>query len=136
MHAMVHGERTLTEIDYARLSKLLNQQRPGHAVGLVDWFESAEVTSARAAPGDLVTMNSRVEVVDVHTRHRQVLTLCYPGDAEPAAGLISVLSPVGSSLLGLRTGDIARWLTPHGEGCAAHIVAIQYQPEATGDYTR
>jgi regulator of nucleoside diphosphate kinase len=133
MHTVVPGERTLTDIDYARLGKLLNQQRPGH---LVDWFESAEVTSSRAAPGDLVTMNSRVEVVDVHTRHRQVLTICYPGDAEPAAGLISVLSPVGGSLLGLRTGDIARWLSPQGEGRAAQILAIQYQPEATGDYTR
>jgi regulator of nucleoside diphosphate kinase len=133
MHAMVHGERTLTEIDYARLSKLLSQQRPGH---LADWFEGAEVTNSLTAPADLVTMNSRVEVVDLHTHHRQVLTVCYPGDAEPAAGLISVLSPVGSSLLGLRTGDTARWLTPHGEGCAAQIVAIQYQPEATGDYTR
>lgn len=133
MHAMVHGERTLTDIDYARLNKLLSQQRPAH---LADWFESAEVTGSRAAPGDLVTMNSRVEIVDVHTHHRQVLTICYPGDAEPTAGHISVLSPVGSSLLGLRAGDTARWLTPHGEGCAAQIVAIQYQPEATGDYTR
>lgn len=133
MQTMVHGERTLTDLDYARLSKLLGQQRPGH---LADWLESAEVTSSRAAPGDLVTMNSRVEIVDAHTHHRQVLTLCYPGDAEPAAGLISVLSPVGASLLGLRAGDTARWLTPHGEGCAARIAAIQYQPEATGDYTR
>ncbi|MES1978829.1 MAG: GreA/GreB family elongation factor [Pseudomonadota bacterium] len=133
MHATVHGERTLTDIDYARLNKLLSQQRPAH---LADWLESAEVTSSRTAPGDLVTMNSHVEIVDVHTHHRQVLTICYPGDAEPAAGHISVLSPVGSSLLGLRAGDIARWLTPHGEGCAAQIVAIQYQPEATGDYTR
>lgn len=133
MHGTVHGERTLTDIDYARLNKLLSQQRPAH---LADWLESAEVTSSRTAPGDLVTMNSRVEIVDVHTHHLQVLTICYPGDAEPAAGHISVLSPVGSSLLGLRAGDIARWLTPHGEGCAAQIVAIQYQPEATGDYTR
>lgn len=133
MHAVVHGERTLTEIDYARLTKVLSQQRPGH---LADWFESVEVTNSLTAPPDLVTMNSRVEVVDVHTHHRQVLTICYPGDAEPAAGLISVLSPVGSSLLGLRTRDTARWLTPHGEGCAAQIVAIQYQPEASGDYAR
>lgn len=133
MQALVHGERTLTDIDYARLSKLLTQQRPGH---LADWFESAEVMSSRAAPGDLVTMNSRVEIVDVHTHHRQVLTICYPGDAEPAAGLISVLSPVGSSLLGLSVGEVASWLTPYGEGCAAQILAIQYQPEAVGDYSR
>ena len=53
---------------------------------------------------DVVTMYSRVELVDVHTHRRQVVTLCYPQDAEPAAGFISVLSPVGISLLGLREG--------------------------------
>jgi regulator of nucleoside diphosphate kinase len=63
----------------------------------------------------------------------QVVTLCYPQDAEPAAGFISVLSPVGISLLGLRA-DVARWQTPHGEECAAVIECIQFQPEASGDY--
>ena len=75
-----------------------------------------------------------VELVDPHTHRRQVLTLCYPQDAEPAAGFISVLSPVGISLLGLRVGDMAKWQTPHGEECSATIESIQYQPEATGDY--
>lgn len=63
-----------------------------------------------------------------------MVTLCYPQDAEPAAGFISVLSPVGISLLGLWAGDVARWQTPHGEECAAVIESIQFQPEATGDY--
>lgn len=133
MHAVVHGERTLTDLDHARLTRLLGQQPHGP---LAEWLESVEVIDARAAPANLVTMYSRVAVVDVHTHRRQVLTLCYPGDAEPAAGLISVLSPVGSSLLGLKAGDTARWFTPHGEACAAQVVAIQYQPEATGDFTR
>ncbi|MDN8617491.1 GreA/GreB family elongation factor [Variovorax ginsengisoli] len=133
MHAVVHGERTLTDLDFARLTKLLSQQLPPT---LADLLASAEVTSSRAVNADVVTMYSRVEVVDVHTRRRQVLTICYPGDAEPAAGFISVLSPVGNSLLGLKTGDVARWLTPTGEECAAEIAAIQYQPEATGDYSR
>lgn len=133
MHAVVHGERTLTDLDFARLTKLLNQQLPPT---LADLLASAEVMKSRAVNHDVVTMYSRVEVVDVHTRRRQVLTICYPDDAEPAAGCISVLSPVGISLLGLKTGDIAKWLTPTGEECAAEIAAIQYQPEAAGDYSR
>lgn len=133
MHAVVHGERTLTELDFARLTKLLGQQLPPP---LADLLASAEVTNSRAVAADLVTMYSRVEVVDVHTRRRQVLTICYPGDAQPAAGYISVLSPVGINLLGLRTGDVAKWLTPTGEACEAEIAAIQYQPEAAGDYSR
>jgi len=133
MHAVVHGERTLTDLDFARLTKLLSQQLPPT---LADLLAGAEVMKSRAVNADVVTMYSRVEVVDAHTRRRQVLTICYPDDAEPAAGCISVLSPVGISLLGLKTGDIARWLTPTGEECAAEIAAIQYQPEAAGDYSR
>ena len=133
MHAVVHGERTLTDLDFARLTKLLSQQLPPT---LADLLAGAEVMKSRAVDADVVTMYSRVEVVDAHTRRRQVLTICYPDDAEPAAGCISVLSPVGISLLGLKTGDIAKWLTPTGEECAAEIAAIQYQPEAAGDYSR
>ncbi len=135
MHATIHGERTLTDLDFARLSKLL----PGRALlpaHLADLLASAEVMSSRAVPRDVVTMNSRAELVDVHTGRRQTLTVCFPKDAEPAAGFISVLSPVGSSLLGLRVGDIARWHTPNGDDCAAEVAAVLFQPEATGDYQK
>jgi regulator of nucleoside diphosphate kinase len=81
-------------------------------------------------------MYSQVELVDLHTRRRQTLTVCFPGDSEPSAGFISVLSPVGSGLLGLKVGAVARWQMPGGEEGAAEIVAIAYQPEASGDYTR
>ena len=132
MHAVVTlGERTLTDLDYSRLTKLVGN-RP--APLLDDLLANADITSPRTVRADVVTMNSRVELVDPHTHRRQVLTLCYPPDAEPAAGFISVLSPVGISLLGLRVGDPARWQTPHGEECSATIESIQYQPEATGDY--
>lgn len=130
MHATIHGERTLTELDFARLTKLLGRQ----PTSLADLLACAEVTSSRAVPGNVVTMYSRVELVDAHTRRRQTLTVCYPADAEPAAGFISVLSPVGNSLLGLKVGDTAHWETPTGEACAAEVAAILFQPEATGDY--
>lgn len=133
MHAVVHGERTLTDLDFARLSRLLSEQLPP---ALADLLAGAEVTNSRAVNADVITMYSRAEVVDRQTHRRQVLTICYPRDAEPAAGFISVLSPVGNSLLGLKIGDVARWLTPNGEECAAEIAAIQYQPEAAGDYSK
>lgn len=133
MHAMVnvHGERMLTDLDFSRLTKLVDQHVPPV---LEDLLANADITSSRAVQPDVVTMYSRVELVDAHTHRRQVLTVCYPQDAEPAAGFISVLSPVGISLLGLKVGDFARWQTPHGEECAAMIESIQFQPEATGDY--
>ena len=132
MHETINGERTLTDLDFARLSKLLKSRLPHSLDSLL---ATAEVTSSRAIDKNIVTMYSTVELVDVVTRRRQALTVCYPGDAEPAAGFISVLSPVGMSLLGARVGDIARWRTPNGDECAAEVVAILFQPEATGDYS-
>lgn len=133
MHAVVHGERTLTDLDFARLTKLSNEQLPSTFSEMLD---GVEITTPRDIPTDVVTMNSRIEIVDLHTSRRQVLTVCYPCDAQPALGFISVFSPVGSSLLGLRVRDIAKWLTPNGEHCAAEIVAVHYQPEDSGDFTR
>ncbi|MCY1168343.1 MAG: GreA/GreB family elongation factor [Pseudomonadota bacterium] len=131
MHATIHGERTLTELDHVRLSKLSDGQLPP---ALADLLATADVVRARDMPGDVITMLSQVELVDAHSQRRQMLTLCYPADAEPSAGFISVLSPVGCSLLGLKTGAVATWQTPCGEASAARVVAIPFQPEASGDY--
>ena len=48
---------------------------------------------------------------------------------------ISVLSPVGAALLGLRVGDTARWTGPGGQRGSARVSALLFQPEASGDYT-
>lgn len=128
----ITGERTLTELDFARLKKLGAGRLPAE---LDDGFAHADRMPAHEVPADLVTMYSRVEVVDLHTHARHTLTLCYPRDAAPAMGFISVLSPVGASLLGLRRGDVAHWQAPRGEPCAAEVAAVLFQPEASGDYT-
>ncbi len=133
-------ERTLTELDHARLQRLLPRaggtpREPG-AAALQAAIDNAELVHGRAMPGDVVTMHSRVELAEPGTGRRQVLTLCYPADADPAAGCVSVLSPAGAALLGLRVGALARWCTPGGEEVQARVAALLFQPEATGDFTR
>ena len=49
--------------------------------------------------------------------------------------MISVLSPIGTSLLGLRVGDVARWLGVDGKPGALEVRTVEFQPEASGDYT-
>lgn len=132
MHKNLAGERLLTEIDFARLNNLRGGQLPP---ALVDTLESLDLVPSREIPPDIVTMYSQVTIEDLGSKKRQKLTLCYPGDAEPHLGFISVLSPVGASLLGQRVGAIARWRTPNGDACAAEIVTLLFQPEASGDYT-
>lgn len=128
----LHGERTLTELDHVRLGKLLDEK--SHP-GLEALLDATEVVRSREVPADIVTMYSQVTIVDARSGERQKLTLCYPKDAEPATGFISVLSPVGMSLIGLRLGAMARWTLPGGEEGRAEVAEILFQPEASGDYT-
>lgn len=125
-------ERTLTELDFARLHRLAGKQPPQW---LADLLDAADILDSHAVSPDTVTMYSSVRCEDPHTGLQQTLTICYPDDAEPNAGFVSVLSPVGCSLLGLRAGDVARWRTPQGDDGAARILAVLFQPEASGDYT-
>lgn len=126
-------ERVLTALDHQRLSKLLETQ---HHAALEALLDSAEIVESREVQPHIVTMYSEVEIIGAQTGRRHRLTLCYPQDAEPDRGVISVLSPVGTGLLGLPVGALARWQTPDSAEAAAEIAAVLFQPEASGDYLR
>jgi regulator of nucleoside diphosphate kinase len=128
--------RLLTELDHVRISKLL--QRPGPSADTLaqveDLIHSAELVSPYKVPANVVTMYSQVLIADGQGGQQRKLTLCYPHDADVAAGFVSVLSPVGAGLLGLKEGSVARWQTPDGATATAKIVDILFQPEESGDY--
>ena len=140
MQVSIPVERTLTQLDYVRLTRLLLQPRRADSPGatasesLEDLLACSELVTSTAVAPDVATMYSQLLLADLAGGAPYKLTLCYPGDAEPAAGFVSVLSPVGMSLLGLRVGSIARWQAPHGGEGAAEILALLFQPEASGDY--
>jgi regulator of nucleoside diphosphate kinase len=133
-------ERTLTELDYVRLTNLVRRNMRGGSdapndPSFADLLNACAIVPVRQVPPDVVTMYSQVLLLDRTSGERMKLTLCYPADAEPAEGFVSVLSPLGSSLLGLREGDVARWPTPAGSERAAEVLAILFQPEARGVYS-
>ena len=80
------------------------------------------VDSDPVAPG-VVTMNAQVVLRAGPQEEYCRLTLCYPVDADPARGHISVLSPLGSSVLGLCAGQTATWRA-FGRVHAARILAV------------
>ncbi|MEO7056813.1 MAG: GreA/GreB family elongation factor [Caldimonas sp.] len=132
-------ERTLTDLDHTRLVKLTGRMRTGAASGdadnMADALDAARLVPSRAVAPDVVTMYSQVLLKDCATGRRFGVTLCYPADAEPSAGFVSVMSPVGASVLGMHVGETARWVTPNGEAGAAEVAELVFQPEASGDYT-
>ena len=138
MEQVTTAERMLTELDHARVARLLRVARdmPGDRSGnaIDDVLDKSDLVSSNAVAPDIVTMNSQVSLRDVDTGERYRWTLCYPSQADALAGFISVLAPAGAGLLGRRVGSVARWTTPGGVDKAAEVLEILFQPEASGNY--
>lgn len=128
--------RVLTELDQVRISKLLKHPDMAFATELESVIDNAELLSSYDVPRHLVTMNSRVLIADEMLGEERSLTLCYPPDTDPNTGFVSVLSPVGTALLGLTEGQTACWKAPGGEPASAKILKVTFQPEDSGDYLR
>jgi regulator of nucleoside diphosphate kinase len=135
MNAPSLSERILTHIDHVRLTRLASESEPTTSDVVRTVLDSSELVASEAVASDVVTMYTQVLLQGDPGTPPYSVTLCYPDHAEPSAGFISVLSPLGAGLLGLRAGDVARWHTPSGAQLQARVVEVLFQPEASGDYT-
>ena len=64
------------------------------------------------------------------------MALAYPKDVNGAPDKLSVLTPVGSALLGLKVGDSIDWRRPDGGRFEVTVRGIVYQPERAGELHR
>ena len=135
MAAVLAPERTLTLIDYVSLTRMLTHQPDRNAGTLDELLAGSDLVASPAVPPTVVTMYSQVLVADEASGARMKIALCYPADADPVAGFISVLAPLGTALLGLRVGDVAHWTGPGNESHTVRVLEMLFQPEASGDYT-
>lgn len=121
----------ITEIDKARLRKLLDFEMGPEIFALEHEIERAIVVNPRHVAEDIVTMNSRA-LLQVDDEELEV-ALVYPEDADDCSGKLSVCSGIGTAILGYREGDAVNWRianrTRH-----IRIGKVLYQPEAAGDF--
>ncbi len=78
-------------------------------------LDRAKVVPLSEVPEGTVVMNSDVEYEDTSSHQRRQLRLVYPPDADPEAGRISVMAPLGCALLGLTVGQEIDWQMPGGQ---------------------
>lgn len=130
-------ERTLyiTAIDKERLHELIISTRKNaaeseiHLRDLEAELEKAIIVQSKDIPKDTVTMDSQVYIKDLDTQEEIVYTIVFPAYSDIKQNRISVLSPVGTALLGYRVGDDIEWKVPGGIR-KLKIKKILYQPEA------
>ncbi len=129
----------ISSLDAERLESLLDALPQDSAAAhhpLLDELARADIVEPQAMPPGVVTMNStvRFEIDDPHEQF--CLTLSYPKDMAHVDNAISILTPVGTALLGLSVGDRIDWPRPDGQMRKVRLLDVLYQPEQAGEYFR
>jgi regulator of nucleoside diphosphate kinase len=126
--------------DYNQLRALLAAEgihiEPEVRRVLLREINRATVCPSPAIPEDAATMHSRV----VFRRHSglplETRILCYDDEDPVRAHTLSVLSPLGAAVLGLRAGSAIDYTAPDGKRMRATVEVVPYQPEAHGRSVR
>ena len=108
----------------------LNDRARAEISALKSELERAIVVAPDEVPADVITMNSRAELLDLDTNERMEFTLVFPAEADVEEGKISILAPLGTAMLGYRVGDEFEWAVPYGSR-RLRVTRIAFQPEAT-----
>ncbi|MFC5479480.1 nucleoside diphosphate kinase regulator [Massilia suwonensis] len=129
----------VSSLDMERLEQLLDSlpaAQAGTRDALLEELARAELVEPEDMPQDVVTMNSRVRFVLDHGLEEFDMSLAYPKDVNGAADKLSILSPVGNALLGLKVGDSIDWTRPDGGRFEVTVRDVVYQPERAGELHR
>lgn len=135
------GSKRIVVTDRSRLGKLLigGEARAHASTRLLDILEasleSALGVEPDAVPEGLVTMNSQVRLVDLDSGVQMTCRVVYPQDVEFVADGVSVVDPLGLSLIGSHVGQCVRWQGPCGWRRML-IEEVLYQPEQEGEFHR
>ena len=133
---MSQNQLLITDTDAHQLRMLLE----GAGVGsqrdriqldvLEEEIERARIVPHAQIPPDVVTMHSRVRIIDMRTGEQLVYQIVYPHEANYAAQKISILAPIGMALLGYSAGTEIEWRVPSGSR-RLRIEAVEQQFKAS-----
>ncbi|MGX5803344.1 nucleoside diphosphate kinase regulator [Bradyrhizobium sp. Arg314] len=131
MHAATQSRSRNTILvsaaDHDRLSNLARaflDRVPDMADDLLAEMDRARVSAEAAMPADVVRMGSTVTLHDPKGSVQRV-TLVYPAEADIAEKRVSVLTPLGTALIGARAGSTVSWRSRDSRVLSATIDAVE-----------
>ena len=126
----------MTVADHAELNSVITftgkvSARAKWALRLLEnELRRAQIVPSEKVPPDVITMNTRAEFLDLESGECMEFTLVLPADANINDGKISVLSPLGTAMLGYRVGDTFEWPIPYGIR-RLKVIKVHFQPEGS-----
>jgi regulator of nucleoside diphosphate kinase len=111
----------------SRLAEAAQERLPEVADELLAEMDRARIVRDGAVPADVARMGSFVSYsADIGPARR--VQLVYPGEADIAQGRISVLTPIGTALIGLSPGQSIAWTDRGGKRHRLTVESVE-QPE-------
>ena len=129
----------ITQHDLKRLRKLLGDfsdknHYEGFPIGeLAKELDRGIVVSPKDVPENVITMNSRVLMRDVESGKDMKCWLVFPDKVDAVKNPVSILSPLGTAMIGCTVGDVFLWESPDGVK-QMEVLDILYQPERVGNF--
>jgi regulator of nucleoside diphosphate kinase len=125
----------ISTADHTRLRRIASAgMRIRRAPPSAHWLEAelnrAKVVSPANLPANVISMHSVFDFQDGITDQVRRATLVYPGEEDQGIGRISVLSPLGSALIGLAEGQSMPWRGATGEWWTLRVIRVIGHPEA------
>ena len=130
----------ITKHDLQRLRKLLSDiskevhGKESSIQELTNEMNRAHVVSPKEIPENVITMNSRVLLREVESGKDMRLWLVFPDKVDAVKNPVSVLSSLGTAMIGYKTGDVFTWESPDGIK-HMEVLDILYQPERVGNFS-
>ena len=128
----------VSDSDQRRLTMLATtalDRTPDVAEELLTEMERAEVLPAQSVPATTVQMGSTVVYKSDDGRERRV-SLVFPGQADISQGKISILTPIGTALIGLSEGQSISWMPRDGHRRSMTVLRVEGVTDSpTGDDT-
>lgn len=123
----------MTQKDHQIITNLLSRHSGDESTAiehLADELDRAEVVAlSDSLPRDVVVMHSFVKYINLDSGAERTVQIVYPHEADIEQNRVSILSAVGSALIGLCEGARIVWPMPNGEEQTLQIKSVN-QPES------
>lgn len=98
---------------------------PDMAGRLLDEIARAQLVPLADLPPDVVGLGRGITYRDEVTGRENTVVLVMPREADIAQGRVSVLTPIGVALIGLRVGACFTWETRDGESRRLTVTRVE-----------
>ena len=112
----------------AQLALQMAEREPGKSRLILDELDRARLHPTGKLPKNVVRLGSDVEFVDDATGRSRRVRLVLPWEADSDAARLSVLTPVGTALIGMRVGQQISWPGPNGRQRTLEILQVSQRP--------